>query len=114
MLFVPPGEVVADTAFRDETVDMRIPFEVSAKGMQNTDKAGSKELRFIIFVEQTGNDAVHGGKEVVEKGTVIKEERTQFVGNGEDTMPVRDIDDLKRHRSSPVNGVHVAAGRTET
>jgi len=28
-------------------------------------------------------------------------------------MAVRDIDDLKGHRSSPVNGVHVAAGRTK-
>ena len=25
-----------------------------------------------------------------------------------------DIDDLKGHRGSPVNGIHVAAGRTET
>ena len=26
---------------------------------------------------------------------------------------MRDINDLEGHRSSPVNGVHVAAGRTE-
>ena len=28
-------------------------------------------------------------------------------------MAVLDIEEFKRHRSSPVNGVHVAAGRTE-
>ena len=28
-------------------------------------------------------------------------------------MAMLDIDDLKRHRGSPVNGIHVAAGRTE-
>ena len=28
-------------------------------------------------------------------------------------MPVLDINELKRHRSSPVNGIHVAAGRAE-
>lgn len=52
MLFVTPGKVVTDPTFRDETVDMRVPFEISAKGMQHTDKTRSKELGFIIFVEQ--------------------------------------------------------------
>lgn len=28
-------------------------------------------------------------------------------------MPVRDINDFKGHRSSPVNGIHVTAGRAE-
>ena len=28
-------------------------------------------------------------------------------------MAMLDIDDLKRHRGGPVNGIHVAAGRTE-
>ena len=35
-------------------------------------------------------------------------------GNGKNAVTVRDIDDLERHRSSPVNGVHVATGRTKT
>ena len=46
-----PETVVSDTAFRDKTVDMRIPFEVTAKGVKDTDKTWGKALRFIIFME---------------------------------------------------------------
>ena len=30
---ITPESIITVTAFRDETMDMRIPFEVSAKGM---------------------------------------------------------------------------------
>ena len=39
-----PEAVVSDTAFRDKTVDMWIPFEVTAKGVKDADKTGSKAL----------------------------------------------------------------------
>ena len=39
----PNGEIAA-TAFGKENVDMRIPFEVSAESVENTDKAGCEGL----------------------------------------------------------------------
>lgn len=39
-----PETVVSDTALRDKTVDMGIPFEVTAKGVKDTDKTWSKAL----------------------------------------------------------------------
>lgn len=39
-----PESVVSNTAFRDKTVDMWIPFEVTAKSVKDTDKTGSKAL----------------------------------------------------------------------
>ena len=39
---------------------------------------------------------------------------TEFAGDGKNTVSMLDINDFKRHGSRPVNGVHVATGRTET
>ena len=39
---------------------------------------------------------------------------SEFAGDGKNTVSMLDINDFKRHGSRPVNGVHVATGRTET
>lgn len=64
-------------------------------------------------MEYACKNAVDRRKETIKKRTVFKKERAQFSGNGKDAMTVLDINDFKGHGSSPVNGVHVAAGRTE-
>ena len=38
----------------------------------------------------------------------------EFLGNGKDIVPVRTPDNLKWHGGGAVNGIFVAAGRTET
>lgn len=48
-----PEEVFADSAFGKKTMDMRIPFEVTAESMKDTDKAGSDRVRFGEFLEHT-------------------------------------------------------------
>ena len=93
---------------------MGIPFEVTAKGMEDTDKTGSKAFGFIVFVEHTENDAAGGSKKAVKEGTVGKEKGAEFFGNGEDTMAVSDVQDLKGHGSGAFNGVFRTAGGTET
>lgn len=47
----PPG--IANAAFGNEAVDVGIPFEVTSKGMQDTDKAGSKTFRSIGVLEHS-------------------------------------------------------------
>ena len=42
MILMAPTSTIADTALRDQAVDMGIPFEIPSKGVQDTDKAGSK------------------------------------------------------------------------
>lgn len=42
MFHVAPETVIAVTAFRNETMDMGIPFKIPAKSVQNHDKTGSK------------------------------------------------------------------------
>lgn len=50
---------------------MRIPFEISAKGMKDADEARSKAFRFIHLEEHTKNKIADRMKETVQKRTVI-------------------------------------------
>ena len=109
-----PEAGVADTALGDEAVDVGIPFEVTAKGMEDTDKTGSKAFGFIVFVEHTENDAAGGSKKAAQKGTVGKKKGPEFFRNGEDTVAVGDVQELKGHGSGAVDGVFRTAGGTET
>lgn len=114
MFDMPPEKGITNAPFRNETVDMRVPFKISAKGVKDADEPGSKTFRFVDFMEHTGNNTVNRGEKAVKEGTVHEEKRAQFVSDGKHTMTMLHRDNLKRHGSSPVNRVHVAAGRTET
>ena len=48
---IPPEAVITVPAFRDETVDMGIPFKVPAESMQDHDKTGSEVFGLIHLVE---------------------------------------------------------------
>ncbi len=65
-------------------------------------------------MEHTCDNTVNGREKTVQKRAVIQKQRTEFLGNGKDTVSMGDIDDLKGHRGDPVNGIHVTAGRTKT
>lgn len=41
MFYMTPETIIAETAFREEAVDVGIPFEVPAEGMEDHDIAGS-------------------------------------------------------------------------
>ncbi len=65
MFFVTPAERSSNTAFGKETMDMRIPFQIPAKGMEDTDKTGSKAFGPVVFMEHTGDNTVNGGEKAV-------------------------------------------------
>ena len=108
-----PERRVSDTAFRDKTVDVRVPLKTAAKSMEDTDKTRGKKLGFIFFVEHTEDDASDGRKQEVQKSSVFQKEDTRFFRNSKNAVTMGTVDEFKRHRSSAVNGVHVAAGRTK-
>lgn len=58
-----PTSTVTDTALGEKAVDMRVPFEVTPKGMEDTDKTGSKAFGFVIFMEHTKDDTADGREE---------------------------------------------------
>lgn len=53
-------------------------------------------------------------EKAVKKFTVIEEKSAEIFINGENTMPVGNIDQFKGHRGSALHGIKVSAGRTET
>lgn len=111
---IPPNPMIAVAAFRNETVYVGIPFQVSAKCMKNHDKAGSEVQGFIPFEKHAGDNTVYGVKKAVEEGTVIQEKVPKLFINGKDAMAVFDINELKGHRGSALHGVKISAGGAKT
>ena len=62
---VAPKGVVTITSFRDEAVDVRIPFKIPAEGMQNHDKAGSEIHGLVLLEKHTRDNTVYGMKKAV-------------------------------------------------
>ena len=46
-----PEAIVTDTAFRNQAVDVRIPLEITPKGMEDHDKTRGKVFVFVHFRE---------------------------------------------------------------
>lgn len=105
MIDIAPEAIITVATFRDETMDVRIPFEIPAEGMEDHDKTGSKIHGFVLLEKHAGNNAVYGMEKAVKEGTVIEKKVTELFINGKDTMTVCNIDELKGHRGSTLHGV---------
>ena len=92
MTDITPKAVIAVSAFRDETMDMGIPFKIPAKGVKDHDKTGSEVHGFILFKKHTGNNAVYRMKKAVKEGAVIEEKAPELGINGKNAMPVGNKD----------------------
>lgn len=79
-----PEAIVTDTAFRNQAVDVRIPLEITPKGMEDHDKAGSEIFRCIHFEEHTRNNTGDRMKETVKKRTVEEKKVTKVLVNGKE------------------------------
>lgn len=109
-----PPSTAADTALGNKAVDMGFLYEVTTKGMENTDKTGREALGFIVFLEHAEDDTADGGEETAKEEALSEEERPELFSNGKDTMAVGDVKDLKGYGSGAVNGVFRTADGTET
>ena len=110
---IAPETIIAVAAFRNQAVDMRVPFQISAKGVKDHDETGSKVHGLILFKKHTGDNAVYGMEETVKERTVIEEKLPELFINGKNTMTVGDIEQLKGHGSSTLHCVEISAGRAE-
>lgn len=63
--FTAPCVIFADATFRNQTVDMRIPFKVTTESMKYTYETGSKEFCLIILVEHMDNNTLNCLKKTV-------------------------------------------------
>ena len=50
---MPPLSKITVTTFGNETVNMRVPFEITAKGMKNHDESRNEVLRLVEFEKHT-------------------------------------------------------------
>ena len=82
--------------------------------MKNKDKTWSKFFCFVVFMKHAKNNTLNCFKKKTKKFTVFKEEVSEFRINGKDAMTMLDIDYLKRHRSSAVNGIFCSTCRTKS
>ena len=109
-----PLSVIAVATFGNQTVNVRIPFEIPAKSMKNHNVTRSKILGFIHFKEHAGNNAGNRMKKARKQRSVLKEKITEIFINGEDTVSVLDVNQLKRHGGRAIHRILVTTSRTET
>ena len=70
--FLPFGEFSAG-ALSNQHMDMRVPFEIAAKGMHCNNHSCRKLLRMILIVEPILNDLSSGTKKNRKKITIFQE-----------------------------------------
>ena len=95
-------------------MDMWVPFQIPAEGVQDHDKTGSKVHGLILLGKHAGNDTANGMEQAVKQCAVVQEKLAEVLVDGKDAVPVRDPDQLKGHRGSALHSIFIAAGRTET
>ena len=66
-----PDERPANAALRNETMDMRVPFQVPAKSVEDANKTRSKEFGFVVFMKHTQANPADSREEAVQKGPVL-------------------------------------------
>ena len=50
---IAPETMITVAAFRNQAVDMGVPFQIPAKGVENHDKTGREVHGFILFEKHT-------------------------------------------------------------
>jgi hypothetical protein len=113
MFYMAPEAVITVTTFGKDAVDVRIPFEIPAKSVEDHDISGSEVFGMVQIEKHAGYDTGDGMKETVEEGTVLKEEVAEIFINGKNAMAVLNTDELKRHTGSAFHSIFVSAGRTK-
>ena len=66
-----PEAVIREVAFGKKTMDVWIPFQRSAEGMQYTGETRDKVSAFIQLMEHSENDTANSLKKAVKQGTII-------------------------------------------
>ena len=100
--------------FRNEHVNMGIPFQVTPKRVENTDHT---KLELLLLVQRQSpvvNDLRGRTKEDIEKIAVSSEIWAELIRDGKNNMTMSAIDELFFHRGSTVILISGAAGIAET
>lgn len=113
MLYGFPESIITKTAFGNKAVNVRVPFEIPAKGMQNHEKAGGKIFGLIDFEKHTGDDTVDGMKKAVKECAVFEKEIPKVFVNGKNTVAMAGLYEFESHAGRALHGIFDAAGRAK-
>ena len=118
--------------FRNEGMDMRIPFEITAKGMEGGDHAKMIDMAVVLegivreldafspeladegSIDKSRNGIASSDEEDIEVGSVLAEPVSETVRDGEDDMSVFGIEAERGGLDRKLFGIFDAAGITET
>ena len=118
--------------FRNEGMDMRIPFEITAKGMEGGDHAKMIDMAVVLegivreldafspeladegSIDKSRNGVACSGEEDIEIRSVLTEPVSEAVRDGEDDMSVFGIEAERGGLDRKLFGIFDAAGITET
>lgn len=114
MVDIAPEAVVAVATFGNEAMDVGIPFQIPAKGMENHNKTGSEVHGFVLLEKYARDNTVYGIEETIKQGSVFQKEMPEVFINGKNTVAVGNIDQFKGHRGGALHGIVVSVGRAET
>ncbi|HVI41124.1 MAG TPA: hypothetical protein VM577_10715 [Anaerovoracaceae bacterium] len=95
-------------------MDMRIPLEVTAEGMERTDDTGSKGFLMIEGVHPVGNNLSRGFEENIKKPAVTTKKLTELLWNRKDNVPMTAVNQLCSDGIGAVGLISGAAGIAET
>ena len=104
-----PETIIAKSPFRDETVNMRVPFEVSTERVKDANKPRSKVFSFIKFRKHTKDDISDGMKKTIQKRMILKKEDAKFLWNRKHTVSVDTLNEFNGHGSCAMDGIKSAA-----
>ncbi len=76
MFYNPPRRNIAGTTFGNKGMDMWIPLEVTAKGMQHTEKARCELFGFIYFRKHVKDNIPDRMKKATKKRTILEKKDT--------------------------------------
>lgn len=113
MLYRAPEAFVREAAFGNEAVDMGVPFQRAAEGMQDTDKARDKVLGHVEFIKHMGHNIADSLKKTVKKRAVFQKEMPEFLINGKDAVAVLAAEELEGHGGGAFLAVFYTTGGAE-
>ena len=118
--------------FRNEDMDMRVPFEITAKGMEGGDHAKMIDMAVVLegivseldafspeladegSINKSRDSVTSSDEEDIEVGSVLAEPVSETVRDGEDDMSVFGIKAERDGLGRKLFGIFDAAGITET
>ncbi len=95
-------------------MDMRIPLEVTAEGMERTDDSRSKGFLVIEGVHPVGDHLSRSLEQKIKKSAVFSKELTKLLGNRKDNVSVAAVDQLCGDGIGTISLISGATGIAET